>query len=160
MISLDFSKAFDTIDHDLLCAKLQYYGLDERAISFFKSYLYDRYQRVSVAQKTSTAKLVISGVPQGSILGPLLFLLYTADISNQIEHSHLQSYADDTQLLYSFPPSEIQLASDNLNQDFKSIYTYAAAHNLKLNPNKSVAMLFCSDNKRISIKKWTKYNDR
>lgn len=152
LISLDFSKAFDTIDHKLLCVKLQYYGFDERALSFFNSYLYNRHQRVTVAQQTSTAKLVISGVPQGSILGPLLFLLYTADISNHIQHSHLQSYADDTQMLYSFLPSETQSASHKMNQDLKSVYTYAAAHNLKLNPNKSVAMVISSDNKLINIK--------
>ena len=151
-VSLDYSKAFDTIDHGLLCAKLFFYGFDENAVAFFKSYLCNRRQSVSVNNFVSPTQLISSGIPQGSILGPLLFIIYTADIFNQINHSHLQSYADDTQLLYDFNPSDAAIANTLLNDDLDSICRYSKEHNLKINPSKSVALLFSSKNRRDFLK--------
>lgn len=152
LVSLDYSKAFDTIDHDLMCAKLNYFGFDLTSIKFFQSYLHQRHQKVVVSNKMSSAALIISGVPQGSILGPLLFIIYTSDVFKNVQYSQLQSYADDTQLLYHFNPNDTDIVNREINHDLKAILNFSTDHNLKLNPEKSVMLLFSSDNKREIIK--------
>lgn len=92
---LDFLKAFDTIDHDLMNAKLIYYGFGDISISFFNSYLIGRYQRIRISNLISDLKSICSGVPQESSLCPLLFLVYTADIFFTLRFSIMQAYADD-----------------------------------------------------------------
>lgn len=129
-----------------MCAKLKYYGFNENAVIFFTSYLNNRHQIVRTKSGQSEANLVKSGVPQGSILGPLLFLIYTSDIYLHIEHCNMQTYADDTQLLYSFHPDNFNLAAKYINADLMSIYNYSVSHNLILNPSKSAVILFCSKN--------------
>nr|CAH7767839.1 unnamed protein product [Callosobruchus chinensis] len=143
LISLDFSKAFDTIDHGLLCAKLQYYGLDEMSIHFFRSYLSDRVQKVKIEENLSGNKHIASGVPQGSILGPLLFTLYTADFHTTLSHSFMSSYADDTQLIHHFDPENALDSVVMLDEDIESVVKYTKNHNLSLNPTKCNAILFC-----------------
>jgi hypothetical protein len=152
LVSLDYSKAFDTIDHDLMCAKLHYYGFSISSIDFFKSYLYNRYQKVTIKSLCSDSALVASGVPQGSILGPLLFLIYISDLEQVIRHCNIQCYADDTQLLYSFDPNNYKDAVRTINDDLQRIFTFSSEHNLVLNPNKSVCMLFGPKKKSISIR--------
>jgi len=104
LILLDFSRAFDSVDHELLLAKLKYFGLTDRALLFFQRYLTDRQQFVRVHSGESESGQIKSGVPQGSILGPLLFLLYTFDLGSVTTFSQTQCYADDTQLIYTFDP--------------------------------------------------------
>nr|CAH7760002.1 unnamed protein product [Callosobruchus chinensis] len=80
LISFDYSKAFDCLDRDLNLAKLHYYGFDNKSVAFFNFYIKDRQQTVTLNGIYSPPTNIISGVPQGSILGPLIFLLYLADI--------------------------------------------------------------------------------
>lgn len=145
---LDFSKAFDTLDHSLLCAKLVYFGFDISVVSFFKSYLEGRSQVVVFDDKHSSSRPITSGVPQGSVLGPLLFLIYTADIFTSIKFCNIQCYADDTQLEYSFNVDEINNACFRINSDLHSILQFSIDHNLKLNADKCAAILFCSNKLR------------
>ena len=144
LILLDYSKAFDCVDHNLMCAKLKYFGLSDRALSFFKSYLFDRWQVVRTQAGTSALGAVTSGVPQGSILGPLLFLLYTFDMNKVTKYSQIQSYADDTQVLYSFDPKYYNDVEAEINTDLSSICLYSERHGLRLNANKTKVLLFTS----------------
>lgn len=151
LILLDYSKAFDVIDHELMCAKLTFYGFDEAAVLFFRSYLSGRGQVVGLGGNTSQSKQIISGVPQGSILGPLLYVIYTSDMFSTVSNSHLQSYADDTQLLFQFDPDYPDTASELLNLELGNILKYSMEHNLKINSSKTTMLLFCPENKRNTL---------
>ena len=98
-VFIDLEKAFDTVHHDILLKKLEFYGIRGVCNQWFQSYLNNREQRVKLAGKTSAFKSVTCGVPQGSILGPLLFLLYINDMKNSVKHSIVHHFADDTNLL-------------------------------------------------------------
>ena len=98
---MDLSKAFDTMNHDLLIAKLGAYGFQENALVFMKSYFTNR-QRVRVNSNFSMWEKIISRVPQGSILGPLLFNTFLNDLFLFVEKSDLSNYADDYTLYSSF----------------------------------------------------------
>ena len=95
-VFLDLSKAFDTIDHNILLHKLEFYGVRGLALNWFQSYLTDRKQYVLYNNVQSQTLDITCGVPQGSVLGPLLFLIYVNDIANCLAHSKLISFADDT----------------------------------------------------------------
>ena len=95
----DLTKAFDSVPHDILIRKLEFYGCRGIVKEFFKSYLSNRYQKVSVLKDESQYREMHCGVPQGSILGPLLFIIYINDLPNQIINSHLYLYADDTSFI-------------------------------------------------------------
>ena len=99
-VFLDLSKAFDTIDHNILLRKLNYYGVRGVALDWFRSYLSDR-KFVTFKDSNSNILRVDCGVPQGSVLGPLLFIIYTNDLPNAIKHSKCILFADDTTIFYS-----------------------------------------------------------
>ena len=108
---LDLSAAFDCVDHDILLSRLQSrFGLDGAALAWIRSFLSDRTQRVCFGGRLSAEIALIFGVPQGSVLGPLLFLLYTAELFDIISSLGLtgHSYADDTQVYISAPVVESQ----------------------------------------------------
>ena len=143
---MDLSKAFDTLDHDILLYKLQHYGLAPQAVSLLKSYLTDRSQYVDFNGTTSDRKGVVTGVPQGSILGPLLFLIYINDISTVSNLFHSIMYADDTSLLdkiskFGSDPSTI---SKNINIELAMVSEWLRANKLSLNVGKTKFMVFHS----------------
>ena len=98
VVFLDLKKAFDTVDHSILLQKLELYGFSGVAQLWFKSYLTDRYQKCSVNDNLSKSRKLYCGVPQGSTLGPLLFLLYINDLPNCLKYSTAKMYADDTNI--------------------------------------------------------------
>lgn len=149
---LDFSKAFDTINHQLLVSKLKYYGFSVASFSLLSSYLHNRKQIIFSNNSFSDQAQILSGVPQGSILGPLLFLVYTSDILNSLTYCKIQAFADDTQIYYCFDDENYLEAEQNINQDLSMLSELSKGHNLKLNPTKSSLLLFGNKNKINTIK--------
>ena len=116
-IFIDLQKAFDTVDHNILLDKLAYYGIRGVAIDWFRSYLSNR-QYVSINGHDSNKVVMKYGVPQGSVLGPLLFLIYINDLQKSIKYCSVWHFADDTSLLISDnSPKKIQ---DHVNSDLKT----------------------------------------
>ena len=97
--SLDLSKAFDSISHTLLLHKLSKLGMGESCLKWIKSYLNDRKQKTKFKSYLSSEETVESGIPQGSIIGPLLFICFTNDLADEFTDCKMVSYADDTQLI-------------------------------------------------------------
>ena len=147
-IFLDFSKAFDTIDHEILLYKLSHYGIKDTALSWFKSYLSNRTQYVQYKDIASTELTITTGVPQGSILGPLLFIIYINDISKVTNKFQFTIYADDTTLvepICTFKTSttqNINSISKEINAELAKIVEWLGLNKLSLNVKKTKMMLF------------------
>ena len=148
-IFVDFQKAFDTVDHNILVSKLEHYGVRGRANDWFKSYLSNRYQYVSVNGFHSKKESMKYGVPQGSVLGPLLFLIYINDLRNAIYHSTVHHFADDTNLLYA--NKSLKTIQNKVNKDLKSLCTWLRANKISLNASKTELIIFRDPRKKLSL---------
>ena len=130
-VFLDFSKAFDTVDHVILLTKLEHYGVRGSALSWFQSYLTDRKHYVTYNGVASSTKHVSCGVPQGSILGPLLFLIYINDLCLVCKNTLPIFFADDTNLFKSH--QDLAHIEPVLNEELKSISMWLQVNKLSLN---------------------------
>ena len=146
-IFLDFSKAFDTVNHSILLEKLQYMGIRGVAYDWLCDYLSERKQYVMYNGHKSDAKSICCGVPQGSILGPLLFLLYINDIANVSTVLFSILFADDTNSLAS--GKNLDQLVHTVNNELEKIVTWLAANKLSLNIKKTHFMLFASKGKKV-----------
>jgi hypothetical protein len=145
LLLLDNSAAFDTIDHSVLLSRLEtVFGIRSTALQWFRSYLQDRTQYVSVNNLSSPASPLLFGVPQGSVLGPVLFVLYTTPLSSVIQQHAVnhQLFADDTQLQQACKPTEIQTLVHTLENCSSDIKSWMSSNMLKLNDEKTEALLF------------------
>jgi len=138
-IFCDLSKAFDCVNHSLLLKKLKSLGVGGRAVEWFASYLSNRQQLVSVDNCISSLLPILYGVPQGSILGPLLFLVYINNLPN-ISNLSTYLFADDTTLLASHEDFEILI--DRVQTEFRKICEFFRQHGLALNAKKTNFMIF------------------
>ena len=139
-VFIDLSKAFDTVDHKILISKLYHYGIKGKTISWLKNYLQHRSQCVSLGYENSDFKEVKCGVPQGSILGPLLFLLYVNDIYNTSDILKFVLFADDTNIFYSH--HDVHTLFNTFNQELKQLEDWFKANRLSLNVDKTKYTLF------------------
>ena len=144
-IFIDLKKAFDTVDHGILLKKLSYYGIRGLPNEWFKSYLTERKQFVSINGFDSKILKTSIGVPQGSVLGPLLFLIYINDLNTAIKHSLVHHFADDTNLLHV--NSSMQKLNKLLNYDLKSLCNWLKANKIALNVAKTELLFFRSPTK-------------
>lgn len=142
LVLLDHSKAFDSVDHGILCSKLRHvFHFSSTSTRLIQSYLKFRSQSVFVKGSVSKPLSLSSGVPQGSILGPLLFTLYINDLPLYISHCKTHMYADDVQLFLCIPLDQFDEAICMVNEDLDSVYKWASANGLSLNPRKSKCLL-------------------
>jgi Reverse transcriptase (RNA-dependent DNA polymerase) len=150
LVLLDLSAAFDTVDHAILCQRLQSsFGVTGPALCWFESYLHGRSQYIRRGQATSAVTALECGVPQGSVLGPLLFIVYTADLISLVEqhgfHPHL--YADDTQVYGSCRPSAVTDFQLRLSACIDDVASWMRMNRLQLNTSKT-DLLWCATARR------------
>ena len=149
VLFLDLKKAFDTVDYHILLSKLELCGIKGTSLKWFESCLSCRNQICSVNSRISSVRQLKCGVPQGSNLGPILFLLYINDLSNCLETTEANLFADDTNLSSSgFSPYEIEI---KLNNDIQNVHRWLTANMLSLNMKKTEFMIIGSRHRLTTI---------
>ena len=139
-VFLDFSKAFDTVNHKILLSKLDHYGIRGTAYSWFESYLSNRSQFVTYENASSKPKVISCGVPQGSILGPLLFLMYINDLNFVCKDAMSIFFADDSNLFKN--GKDITKLEEELNEILSNISEWLKVNKRSLNVKKTHYMIF------------------
>ena len=145
-VFIDLQKAFDTVDHKILISKLEHYGARGIAKNWFSSYLQNRNQYVTIHGFKSSLNNISYGVPQGSVLGPLLFLMYINDLHLSVKNSMVHHFADNTNLLCI--DKSLKLLCIKINYDLKCITQWLNANRISLNIDKTRVRYF-SQSKKI-----------
>ena len=145
VVFLDIRKAFDTIGHEILIKKVSQYGIQDDELNFFQSYLENRTQCCSVNGKLSDRQKIEYGIPQGSILGPLLFIIYMNDLPLFVTNAQISMYANDTSLCNKI--KQVSEIKDNLIPAFLKICDWLRSNKLSLNTVKTEFMVIGTQNK-------------
>ena len=148
---LDLSAAFDTIDHTILLRRLgNWFGVSGKALDWFKSYLTGRSQRIKLGNCLSSRSDLSVGVPRGSVLGPLVFTLYTTPLTSLVSGHAIRHhpYADDSQLHVSFSSGDSAAVLNGLESCLASVQSWMSTNQLKLNPDKTVFLLIGNERQR------------
>ena len=133
-VFIDLSKGFDTVDHQILIKKLKHYGVNEKTLTWLRSYLFQRKQYIENSDDIKYLLGIDCGVPQGSILGPLLFLIYVNDFDLASKFKHVM-FADDTNLFHS--DENITELFQQMNKELKRVSTWFKANKLSFNIDKT-----------------------
>ena len=141
-VFIDLAKAFDTVDHDILLSKLEYYGVCDESLPWFKNYFTGRKQFVRMDSQSSEELAITSGVPQRSILGPLLFTVYINNLPRFVKHFSVNMYNDD-KVLYLAGPT-IHSLTFYINQDLQCLSEWLEDNNLVLKVSKTRRVLLTS----------------
>lgn len=147
-VFLDLSKAFDTINHDILFVKLEHYGINGLALRWIKSYFLGRRQFVQFKDSRSSEQNIVCGIPQGSILGPLFFILYINDISNASTLTESLIFADDTSIFYSH--SDPNVLESVINEELQMFDVWMKCNKLSVNIKKTNYVIFKSSKKKVA----------
>ena len=148
-VFIDLSKAFDTVDHQILLKKLEYYGTTGNCLKWFENYLKDRQKFISFEHNSTKKATETCGVPQGSILGPLLFLLYVNDLHHSSKILNPIMFADDTNLFYSH--SDINILFEKMNKKLTNVSDWFNANKFPLNIKKIKYSSFHKSSKKDNI---------
>ena len=154
LVLLDLSAAFDTIDHNILLTRLSsYFGITGSALDLLTSYLLNRTQSVRIGSHISSSSPLTTGIPQGSVLGPLLFTLYTTPLSHIISNTGLSFhfYADDTQLYVSFSAKDSACYLSRLSTTLDSVHSWFISNRLSVNPSKTEFLLIGNRQQRSKL---------
>ena len=151
-VFIDFSKAFDTINHQILLAKLEHYGFRGPTLNWVRSYLHKRVQFVEVNGLSSHKDIISHGVPQGSVLGPTLFLLYINDLPNSSNFFDFRLFADDSNLFHSYTGGEIKnIDLNDVNLHIKEVLSWCDINKLTINRDKTNYIIFRGKQKRLNM---------
>jgi hypothetical protein len=150
LVALDLRKAFDTVNHRIMLDKMAWYGIQNTEHQWFKSYLNDRFQICTIFNNISEPQRITCGVPQGSILGPLMFLLYVNDMPTCFNKCFVNLYADDT----AFYVADVDVTRVNqvLQDELKLVYKWLCCNKLSLHVGKTSSMIICSRQKRLHLR--------
>ena len=148
---MDLSKAYDCLPHDLLVTKLSAYGFEDSTTSLISDYLSKRYQRVKIGSVFSSYLEILRGVPQGSILGPILFNIFINDLIFFIQETEVYNFADDT-TIYSYSLNYEEVAH-KLSNDTYIVLNWFKVYSIAANPGKFQIMFLGSkiDNSKITF---------